>query len=171
LKIEEDWLVDSQGMDREKAMLLARISDGSPGRALELEEGGFLEKRREALLSLDKVQRSSPEEALSWAALYEKKLGRDERQEAMVALLGLWKSWYRDLLVLKAEGPEDALINGDLSRELKIAAEASRINTLVSNLQVLEEAERDLLRFRNQELVLENAVLHLLQNRPESRLS
>jgi len=167
LKIEEDWLVDRQGVDREKAKVLARISDGSLGRALELEESGFLEKRREALLCLDKLQGSAPEEALSWAALYEKKLEKDQRQEAMVALLGLWKSWYRDLLLLKAQGPEESLINRDLSRELKIAAEAFRMDHLVSNLQALDQAERDLLRFRNQELVLENTVLHLKQNEPE----
>jgi len=84
------------------------------------------------------------------------------------ALLGLWKSWYRDLILLKAEGPEQSLINMDLSRELKIAAEAFRMGDLVSNLLALDQAERDLSRFRNQELVLENTVLRLRHNDPES---
>jgi len=51
----------------------------------------------------------------------------------------------------------------DLSRELKIAAEAFRMDNLVSNLLALDQAERDLSRFRNQELVLENTVLRLRQ--------
>lgn len=165
--LTEEWLIDRQGMDREKASVLARISDGSLGRALEMEESGFLEKRQEALLWLAKLQRSAPEDAVDWASRFVKEIERDERQEAMGALLGLWKSWYRDLLLLKAQGPEESLINRDLSRELKIAAEAFRMDRLVSNLQALDQAERDLLRFRNQELVLENTVLHLKQNEPE----
>jgi DNA polymerase-3 subunit delta' len=165
--LTEKWLIDTQGMDREKASVLARISDGSLGRALEMEESGFLERRQEALLWLAKLQRSAPEDAVDWASRFEKKLEKDERQEAIVALLGLWKSWYRDLLLLKAQGPEESLINRDLSRELKIAVEAFRMDHLVSNLQALDQAERDLLRFRNQELVLENAVLHLKQTESE----
>jgi DNA polymerase-3 subunit delta' len=165
----EDWLVDKKGMDREKASVLARISDGSLGRALDMEENGFLEKRREALLWLAKLQKTSPEDAVDWASRYEKKLEKVERQEAVVALLGLWKSWYRDLLLLKAEGPEDSLINRDLSHELKIAAEAFRMEHLVSNLLALDQAERDLSRFRNQDLVLENTVLRLGHSGPSTR--
>jgi len=52
----------------------------------------------------------------------------------------------------------------DLSHELKIAAEAFRIENLVSSLLALDQAEKDLLRFRNQELILENTVLRLKQS-------
>jgi DNA polymerase-3 subunit delta' len=168
-RLIEDWLVDRKGTDREKASVLARISDGSLGRALDMEENGFLGKRQEALLWLAKLQRTSPEDAVDWASRFEKKLEKDDRQEAVVALLGLWKSWYRDLLLLKAEGPEDSLINRDLSHELKIEAEAFRMEHLVSNLLALDQAERDLLRFRNQDLVLENTVLKLRHGDPSTR--
>jgi DNA polymerase-3 subunit delta' len=169
--LTEEWLIGVQGMDPGKASVLARISDGSPGRALEMEESGFLEKRQEALRWLAKLQRSAPEDAVDWASRFVKEIGKDDRQETMGALLGLWKSWYRDLLLLKAQGPEESLINRDLSRELKIAAEAFRMDHLVSNLQALDHAERDLLRFRNPELVLENAVLQLRQNDSERSVS
>jgi DNA polymerase-3 subunit delta' len=163
-RLIEEWLIDTKGMDREKASVLARISDGSLGRALDMEESGFLEKRQEYLLLLTKLHRSAPEDAVDWASRFVKEIEKDDRQEEIGALLGLWKSWYRDLLLLKAKGPEDALINMDLSRELKIAAEASKMEYLVSNLLALDGAERELLRFRNQELILENTVLRLKQN-------
>jgi DNA polymerase-3 subunit delta' len=171
LHLAEEWLMARQGMDREKATVLARISDGSLGRALELEESGFLEKRQEALLWLTQLQGMALEDAVDWASRFEKKLDKEERQRAMAALVGLWKAWYRDLLLIKAEGPEESLINRDLSRELKIAAEAFRMEHLVFRVQALDQAERDLLRYRNQELVLENAVLQLKQNEPERSLS
>jgi DNA polymerase-3 subunit delta' len=160
----EEWLMAKKGMDREKASVLARISDGSLGRAVDMEESGFLEKRQDYLLSLTKLQRSAPEDAVDWASRFVKEIGKDDRQKEMRVLLGLWKSWYRDLLLLKAKGPEGSLINMDLSHELKIAAEAFRMEHLVSNLLALDQAERDLLRFRNQELILENTVLRLKQN-------
>jgi DNA polymerase-3 subunit delta' len=164
----EGWLIDRRGMHPEKASVLARIADGSLGRAVDMEENGFLEKRQEYLLSLTRLQRSAAEEALDWASRFVKGIQKDERLEQVRALLGLWKSWYRDLMVLKAEGPEESLINLDLSHELKTAAEAYRVDHLVSNLMALDQAERDLGRFRNQELVLENAVLQLRQSSAES---
>jgi DNA polymerase-3 subunit delta' len=168
-RLIEDWLVHKKGMDGDKAAVLARIADGSLGRALDMEEHGFLEKRQEALLWLARLQKTPPEEAVDWASRFEKKLEKADRQGAVVALLGLWKSWFRDLLVLKAEGPEESLINLDLSRELKIAAEAFRMDHLVSNLLALDQAERDLSRFRNQDLVLENTVLRLRRSDPSTR--
>jgi DNA polymerase-3 subunit delta' len=159
----EKWLVDTKGMDREKASVLARISDGSLGRALNMEESGFLEKRQEYLLSLANLQRSAKEDALDWASHFVRGIEREDRMEEVGTLLGLWKSWYRDLVLLKAKGPEQSLINKDLSRELKIASEAFRMDHLVSNLLVLDQAEKDLARFRNQELLLENTVLQLRQ--------
>jgi DNA polymerase III subunit delta' len=170
-RLIEEWLIGTKGMDREKASVLARISDGSLGKALDMEESGFLEKRQEFLLSLTKLQRSAPEDAVEWASRFVKETEKDDRLERMGALLGLWKSWYRDLLVLKAKGPDELLINMDLSRELKIAAEASKMESLVSNLLALDQAERDLSRFRNQELVLENTVLQLVEIESERNVS
>jgi DNA polymerase-3 subunit delta' len=170
-RLIEEWLIGSQGMDREKASVLARISDGSPGRAFDMEENGFLEKRQAYLLSLSKLQRSTPEDAVDWASRFLKEIEKGDRMEQMGALLGLWKTWYRDLLVLKAQGPEELLINIDLSRELKIAAEAFRMERLLSNLSALDQAEKDLSRFRNQELVLENTVLQLRLNDLERNVS
>ena len=160
----EQWLVDKRGVPRERALVLARISDGSLGRALNMEETGFLEKRREHLLLLNSLQRLPPEEAVAWGYGFVRGIAKDERQEKMGALLGLWKTWYRDLLLLKAKGPEASLINVDFSRELKIASEAYKMDNLVSNLLALEQAEKALFRFRNQELILENTVLRLKHN-------
>jgi len=165
----ERWLVDQKGVHPEKASILARMSEGSVGRALEMEESGYLEKRQEHLLSLSTLQRIPQEEALDWASRFVKKRGKDDRQEEIGTLLSLWKTWYRDLLLLKVKGPEELLINVDLSRELKIAAEAFMIESLSSSLLALDQAEKDLVRFRNQELILENAVLRLKQNSPSTR--
>jgi DNA polymerase-3 subunit delta' len=138
-RVIEEWLIDTKGMDHEKASVLARISDGSLGRALDMEESGFLEKRHAHLLSLSKLQRIPPDEAVEWASRFVKEIVKDDRHEEIGALLGLWKTWYRDLLLLKAKGSEDSLINMDLSHELKIAAEAFRMEKLVSSLLALDE--------------------------------
>lgn len=165
----KQWLVDQKGVHPEKASVLARISEGSLGSALEMEESDFLEKRQEHLVSLNTLHRIPREEAVDWASRFVKKRGKDNRQEDMGTLLSLWKTWYRDLLLLKVKGPEELLINVDLSHELKIAAEAFRIESLTSSLLALDQAEKDLARFRNPELVLENTVLRLKQNDPSTR--
>jgi len=76
----EEWLIGTKGMDRDKASVLARISDGSPGRALDMEESGFLEKRQEYLFSLNQLQSFAAEDAVEWASRFVKKFGKEDRR-------------------------------------------------------------------------------------------
>ncbi|MGD2127237.1 MAG: DNA polymerase III subunit delta', partial [Desulfobacteraceae bacterium] len=56
------WLKDRKGLVEDEASILAKISDGSLGRAIEMWESNFLAKRHESLVALTKSLRLSPEE-------------------------------------------------------------------------------------------------------------
>ena len=77
------------------------------------------------------------------------------------ALLSIWKTWYRDLLLMKVKGPEDLLINIDFSRKLKNISKSFRIDSLINSFLVLDQAQKDLIRARNLDLMMENTVLSL----------
>ena len=162
-----DWLVKERDVDKETAEVLAKVSYGSPGRALKMSEGNFLEKRQEWLLSLVNMPGQIMEKAVDMAFEYAEKdkkknterSGSDET--GVPAMLAVWESWYRDLLVVRAGGPAHLLINADFSQNLKKVAEKSIIKTLIDSILAIDRAQQDLRRYRNKKLVMEHTVLGL----------
>jgi DNA polymerase-3 subunit delta' len=152
-------------LDEEKALVLARLSGGSPGRALEMWESDFLETRQACLFNLIKLTGISLVQALELAL---ETTGKEKKKEigdsgngGIFGLLSVWKTWYRDLLVLKTDGPEELLINVDFSHKLKNIEKTFKIENLINSILVIEKAQRDLLHTRNMDLMMENTILAL----------
>ena len=78
-------------------------------------------------------------------------------------MLSVWKTWYRDLLLVKVGAPEELLINADFGHKLKNMADHLTINGLVRSFEVLNQAQHALKRFRNVDLMMENTVLALMR--------
>jgi DNA polymerase-3 subunit delta' len=157
----EDWLIKNQGMEQEKASLLSRMAAGSLGRALDMGESDFLEERQELLFSISRILHLTPEEVVEWALERAGKEKKEKREAAAAFMLEVWKTWYRDLILSSADCPEEALVNIDFSRELKNASGDFTMDDLLESFFTLDQAERDLLRFRNLDLLVENSVLKL----------
>jgi DNA polymerase-3 subunit delta' len=164
------WLVEKNSVAQQRADLLAKLSDGSPGKALAMEEGSFLEKRRKYFDHLAGLRQISDPEALELALHYTgKRRKRDQEEgegvkrekEEILVLLSVWKSWYRDLLVAKYDGVQTLLINQDLLPELKKVAQDFTIENVVSSLLVLDQTESDFLHSRNLDLMMETLMLSL----------
>ena len=79
----------------------------------------------------------------------------------LFGLLDLWKTWYRDILVLKSGGGKDLLIYGDLDQKLKKVHKSITVEELMTGIFLLERAQRDVLQFRNADLILETTALAL----------
>jgi DNA polymerase-3 subunit delta' len=162
-----EWLVREKGLEAERARVLARISGGSLGRALKMSEGDFLEKRREWVLRLVNLPRLSKIQALEMAleCADENKKGGSRAsgrgEGGLEDMLAVWEGWYRDLLLVRAGGAEEGLINADFPQELKKMAKSYRINHLVDAVFMVDQAQRDLRRMRNSALVMEHTVLRL----------
>ncbi|MFH1190009.1 MAG: DNA polymerase III subunit delta' [Candidatus Omnitrophota bacterium] len=107
--VVEDILAAAHGIDAGAARLLANISSGSPGRALELNDSGFFDKR-ERIIS-----------ALSSDAFSGLDLDKATRAD-LKSVLDIMLAWYRDILVMKAGGGR--LVNAD--KEGLISMEAKR---------------------------------------------
>jgi len=164
------WLKEKNNVDPVTADLLAKLSDGSPGKALAMEEGSFLEKRRKCIDHLTGLRQISEPEALELALHYTGKGRKRDQEEGegvkrekdeILVLLSVWKSWYRDLLVAKYDGAQTLLINQDLLPELKKVAQDFTIENVVSSLLVLDQTESDFLHSRNLDLMMETLMLSL----------
>jgi DNA polymerase-3 subunit delta' len=161
----EEWLRNEGNGDEERTSLIARLSGGSLGRAINIGEGDYLEKRQESLSRIIEFPKVSKEKILKMAMEYAKK-GKKKTGDSTVdldisELLGIWKSWYRDLLLLKAEGPADLLINADFSRKLKNLSKKASMGNLIKGFLLLDQAQRDMMRNPNITLLMENTFLGL----------
>ena len=162
--IIEEWLRQEMGMDEENASLLAGLSEGSLGRAIDMKESDFLQEREDAIIHLLRLPSLSTLEALDMVLDYTgkfKKIGTNQaRNKAIFDLLGLWKTWYRDLIATKLGGA-DRLVNLDFSGKLQ--SMATRLNTdhLIASFFMLGKAQKDLRSARNLDLMMENMIFTL----------
>ena len=161
------WLTANKGIENENALLLAKLSEGSLGKAIEMWENNYLEKRKDYLSKLLRFPALSDQDALQMAVDLARKgkkssEGGEQREGGEIPLLlGLWKTWIRDLLVLKAGGAPEWLIHSDYAGPLKKASETRTIDSLLEALRLLNQAEMDLSRTRNVDLMMENLFLAL----------
>ena len=130
-----------------------------------MSEGDFLEMRQDYLFNLIKLPGLSSDQALEMILDYTERNKKKDLDpsgnDGILGMLSVWKTWYRDLLLMNIGGPEKLLLNVDFSHKLKTIAKNCNIEGLMNGFQVLDEAQRDILRMRNLDLVMENTVLTL----------
>jgi len=165
IRLMAEWLKKNKQLDEEQAWLLAKLSEGSLGRALEMSGGDFLERRQDYLFKLIKLPALSSDQVLEMVLEYTVKNKKKDLDpsghDGILGLLSVWKTWYRDLLLVKMGGPEALLLNIDFSNKLKKTAKNCNIKSLIESFQVVDMAQRDLMRMRNLDLVMENVGLAL----------
>lgn len=169
LPIEEvvRTLEDQKGLDQEKASVLGRASGGSLGWALKMAEGSYMDRRQEWLFNLVKLPSLSPREVLALAlecAAGDVKASLETPgggEPGLLEMLGIWESWYRDLVVRGVKGAPRLITNEDFSRKLKSAGASFTIEALIDSIFCIDLAQRDLRRNRNPGLVMEHMLLNL----------
>jgi DNA polymerase-3 subunit delta' len=136
-------------MDNEKAMLLASLSGGSIGNALELHKDDIFAFRTELLNLLFKTNRKDLFSLINLAS-YLGKRKKDIREG-----LNIMNTFFRDVLVFKEVKKNAMLINQDSCSF--IAAYADRLSgeQLLQNIEQIEKAEYIIGQNVNKSLTLE----------------
>ena len=163
----KEWLKTEMNMDDEKTLLISRLSEGSLGRAINISEGTFLAERQDYISKIMQLSAITQEQAMGTALEYAGKFKRRDKEsdgsvsKDMAELMGLWKTWYRDLILMKVNGPAELLINSDFSRKLKGMSARLNIDNLIESFLILDQAQRDLDRNLNTGLIMENTYMKL----------
>ncbi len=161
-----NWLIKDGNMDKEKAKILARLSEGSLGEAITLARDDLLANRVNWVNMLNSVINGPSDILLDLAQKFSnpgkttatnKKL-KDDR---IALMLGLWKSWYRDMLLIKLGGTVDLILNSDLGNDCKKASTSYTVDGLIRSLAVIARAEHDLMTNKNILLLLERSLFGL----------
>jgi DNA polymerase-3 subunit delta' len=145
----------ARGSPEPQVQLLARLSGGRVGWALQAaQDHSVLQQRQEDLdqliwlLTADRVERLD----FAWKA------SRDPA--GCRALIELWTAWWRDLLLLHADG-ENHIVNVDRGDELRRVAGESTLSQVWDVLNALQAAAAQLEANVNVRLALEALLLKL----------
>lgn len=164
----EQWLQTKRlGANDMERSAVARFSKGSIGQAKRIIESQFMEKRIRWIEHAERLPALGYGELLDIArdcADQDKKQLLDSEEggeSALVDLLGVWATWFRDLLVFKTTGQEDMLMNPDLMARLKACSGSFTAEGLIDIIYLLHQAERDLRKNRSSILMAQHIALYL----------
>lgn len=147
--------------------LLSKLSDGSLGAAIEMFEVGMLEYRQGIISEVIDLLEIPSVRILDMAQGYSKKSGKTESRNTgqgngeLFKLFIIWKTWFRDLILLKGKGPAENLINFDYSLKMESIALKYKMDNLVESFFIVDSAQRELRRNPNLGLLMENTLLTL----------
>jgi DNA polymerase III subunit delta' len=163
----KEYLMRGLNMPEENAALIAGISDGSIGKAIRISSGDYLEVRQKSILDIIKLHGMQKTAAIDLAMEYAQDLKKRDNAESggmdLFELIGIWKTWYRDLIITKAEGSAGMLINADFSRKLKSVSGHVPMDRLIDGFFLLDLAQMDLIKNPNVGLMMEDLFLSLLR--------
>ena len=148
-------LLRSWGHAESKARLLARLSGGRVGWALDAaKDDAVLDKRQQDLEQMIQLLGATRVERIDFAS----EIGRNASVGR--ALLELWTVWWRDLLLVHNQQQEH-VTNTDRSDELALMADLSTMSQVQLALNALQSAAAQLEANVNARLAWEGLVLKL----------
>ena len=147
------WLVEKKGVDQKEASLLALLSEGSLGKALEIKE------------EIDEIPRESL--LKEWVGV--KSLTLEEidslidslpsQRPNLLLILEISKTIVRDLIVTKISKDSSELIHYDLSETYKVIASQWNVSSLFYRWEILQKTTTALQKNANTRLALETMML------------
>jgi len=128
------WLVDKMGYQEDEAHLLASLSDGSPGKAMEIREG-IREIPREGLLKdWIGLRKLSFEKMEFWTE------SLPSQRETLLLILEVAKTLLRDLVMVNLFNQKAKLIHTDLFQEMERVASQCSLTSLLKRMKALHQA-------------------------------
>ena len=148
-----------RGVEPDQAGLLARLSGGRIGWALaSSKDPGVLTERSARLTRLEMLGAAGRAERLAFTSELASRFSRT-RQD-IYALLSLWESWWRDVLLIH-EGCEKLVAHEDRLPALRAAVENVGAPAVVKALRALRDCRQHLDENVNPRLALDVLVLRM----------
>jgi len=148
-----DWLIKEKGLEETEAHLLASLSEGSPGKALEIKEEIAGIPRKELLSGWMGSKSLSIEEKEGWIE------SLPSQRENLHLILEMAKTLLRDLIVMKTSLEGSRLIHSDLSEEMEEIAGGWDLSSLLKRMEILHHTSRAIRGNANTRLSLEAMML------------
>jgi DNA polymerase III subunit delta' len=153
IPLVSNWLMEHKGFNEEEAHLLASLSEGSPGKALEIREEIDQIPREELLMDFVGLKSLPFEKKESWAE------SLSSNRENLILILEVAKTLLRDLVMMKTLKDRSKLIHSDLLREMEVLATKWNLSSLLNRMEVLHQTILAIRSNANMTLALEAMML------------
>lgn len=147
------WLIEADGLDEAEARLLASLSEGSPGKALEIQEEIRQIPREDLLKNWVGLKSLSFETIGSWVG------SLPSQREDLLLILEVAKTLLRDLVIVKTLKKDTNLIHSDLARLTEALAMNWSVFSLLNRMESLHRAIIEIRANANMSLALEAMML------------
>ena len=147
------WLMEQKGLNEEEAHLLASLSEGSPGKALEIQEEIRQVPREELLKGLVGLPLLPFEKKESWAE------SLPSQRENLLLILEVAKTLLRDLVMVKTLKHDPKLIHSDLLPQMQTLAMEWSLSSLLNRIELLHQTTLAIRSNANTTLALEAMML------------
>jgi DNA polymerase-3 subunit delta' len=155
----ENALVQKWNASAEQGALLARLAKGCLGWAVQqLADREGASRRQEQLVQLRQLVQASRVERLNFV----ERVATDRNNEQLFAMLDLWTTWWRDVLLVQVGCPE-ACCNVDQQEEIARQATGLESSAVRDYLHTLHRIEGYLHHTVNTRLALDVLLLRLPQ--------
>ncbi len=158
-------LVEKQGIESERARLVAGLSHGCPGWALAAAgDENTLQRRHEEVNRLVEVIKDGYEGRFDYAAQLAARF--NQNRGAIYETLDHWLDYWRDLLLVKL-GSDDTVTNIDRKKELIEMAGGYRLTQIKDYIESIRAAVEQLHQNVNVRLALEVMMLDIPSRKEE----
>lgn len=147
------WLMEGNGFDEAEAHLLASLSEGSPGKALEIQEEIRQIPREQLLKDWVGLKSLSFERIGSWVGTL------PSQRENLVLILEVAKTLLRDLVMVKTLKKGPKLIHSDLLQVIEAMAINWSLPSLLKRMETLDQTIIEIRANANTGLALEAMML------------
>ena len=147
------WLMEDKGFNQAEAHLLALLSEGSPGKALEIQEEIRQISRQDLLKEWAGLKSLSLERIGSWVA------SLPSQRESLLLMLEVAKTLLRDLIMVKALKKGAKLIHSDLRQVMESMAMNWSLPSLLKRMEILQQTTLAIKANANTSLALEAMML------------
>jgi len=156
---EVEVALNQQGVEPQKAKLLARLSRGCLGWALSAaSDDGLLQLRMERMERLLDIINADYEERFAYVAQLAAQFSQN--RGLVQEVLDLWLDWWRDLMLVKV-GCGDTITNVDLEARLVEMVRGYSLTQIKAFIDSIQAAGEQLRQNANPRLVLEVLMLDI----------
>jgi DNA polymerase-3 subunit delta' len=153
VSLVSQWLREGRGFEETEAHLLANLSEGSPGKALEIQEEIRQIPRDELLKEWVGLKSLSFEKIGSWVG------SLPSQRENLLLIIEVAKTLLRDLVMVKILGKKLTLIHLDLLKVMVPIATHWSLTSLLKRMEILHQTSLAIRANANTSLALESMML------------
>lgn len=147
------WLMERKGINEEEAHLLASLAEGSPGKALEIQEEMRQIPREKLLKDLVGLKSFPFEKMEGWIE------SLPSQRENLLLILEVAKTLLRDLVMVKTVKDSSILVHCDLLKEMETLVKSWSLSALLDRIEALHQTTLAIRSNANTTLALEAMML------------